>query len=62
MKEVICPRCGIKMEFIAEAESNGVEEKLLRYYYRCPACGSRLRSSEIVILRDTNSIILKIQK
>lgn len=50
------------MDFIAEAESDGVKERLIRYYYRCPACGSRLKSSEILIERDTSVVILKIQK
>ncbi|WP_236751876.1 hypothetical protein [Acidianus sp. HS-5] len=59
MKEVLCPKCGIRMEFMAETESNN-EGREVRYFYRCPACGTRISESTLKILRRDSSVIIKV--
>lgn len=61
MNEVICPRCGVKMEFISEAETTN-NRKVIRYFYRCPACGTKLTDSEIALERADNTVLIKIRK
>ncbi|WP_338600250.1 hypothetical protein V6M85_11595 [Sulfolobus tengchongensis] len=60
MNAVICPKCKIKMDFIAESESTDGTRKVIRYYYRCPVCGSRILDSSIETIKDTSSILIKI--
>ncbi|ACP38488.1 hypothetical protein LD85_1999 [Saccharolobus islandicus L.D.8.5] len=48
------------MDFIAESESTDGTKKVIRYYYRCPACGSRILDSNIETIKDTTNILIKI--
>lgn len=48
------------MEFISEAESSG-EKKTIRYFYRCPACGTKILDSQLTILRGQEKILIRIQ-
>ena len=52
MNKVTCPRCGVYMDLLAESESVS-GEKVIRYFYRCPACGYRLSASVIRVKRRT---------
>ena len=61
MKEVLCPKCGIRMEFMAETESN-TEGREVRYYYRCPACGTKINETILKILKRDSSVIIKVQQ
>ncbi|EZQ06893.1 MULTISPECIES: hypothetical protein [Acidianus] len=57
MKELLCPKCGVKMEFMAEAET-GNDGKTIKYFYRCPACGTKIIGSTIEIKKGENSSVL----
>ncbi|MGC9106048.1 MAG: hypothetical protein ACP5HQ_06465 [Thermoprotei archaeon] len=57
MNKVACPRCGVYMDLLAESE-NASGEKVIRYFYKCPACGYRLPSSTIRIRKQNDSEIL----
>lgn len=59
MKEVPCPKCGVRMDFMAETESNG-NKKEIKYYYRCPACGTKVSASVIEITKKNNNIVIRI--
>ncbi|AWR97699.1 hypothetical protein DFR86_09160 [Acidianus sulfidivorans JP7] len=59
MKDILCPKCGIRMEFMAESESSG-NKKEVRYFYRCPACGTRIIGSTMEITKKDNDIVIKI--
>ncbi|MDT7861416.1 MAG: hypothetical protein RRA45_04290 [Saccharolobus sp.] len=60
MNTVTCPKCKIKMDFIAESESTDGVKKIIRYYYRCPVCGTRILDSNIEAIRDMSRILIKI--
>lgn len=60
MNIMICPKCRIRMDFIAESESSDGVSKIVRYYYRCPVCGNRILDSNIEVIRDTTNILIKI--
>lgn len=49
------------MEFISEAETTN-NRKVIRYFYRCPACGTKLTDSEIALERADNTVLIKIRK
>jgi DNA-directed RNA polymerase subunit RPC12/RpoP len=59
MKEVLCPKCGIRMEFMAETESNS-DGREVRYFYRCPACGTKINESIMKILKKDSAVIIKV--
>jgi len=59
MKDVLCPKCGIRMEFMAEAEVSGSNKKV-RYFYRCPACGTRIAESEMTIEKKDGYVTIKV--
>ncbi len=59
MKNVLCPKCGIRMDFMAEAEVNG-NNKRIRYFYRCPACGTKISESELAIERKDGSLTIRV--
>ncbi len=61
VNKVPCPKCGIFMDLLVESENVG-NEKVVRYYYRCPACGFRLTLSTIRIVRKDSEIALAIEK
>ncbi|AWS00066.1 hypothetical protein [Metallosphaera hakonensis] len=61
MNDVICPRCGVKMEFISEAETTN-QRKTIRYFYRCPACGMKIADSQIALEKTENELIIRVQK
>ena len=61
MNRVPCPKCGIFMDLLVESESLG-NEKVIRYYYRCPACGFRLPLSVVKVRRSDSEITLAIEK
>ncbi|MEL9970417.1 MAG: hypothetical protein QXR57_06415 [Metallosphaera sp.] len=61
MNDVICPRCGVKMEFISEAEVTN-NKKVIRYFYRCPACGTKITDSQIALERNEKELVIKIRK
>ena len=51
------------MDFIGEAENNSDGKKVIRYFYRCPACGTRINDEEIVIIReDSKGVIINISQ
>ncbi|QIW24260.1 hypothetical protein EWF20_08960 [Sulfolobus sp. S-194] len=60
--ELLCPKCNIKMDFIAEAENSSDGNKIVRYFYRCPACGTRLNDEIINIKKENDSMIIKISQ
>jgi DNA-directed RNA polymerase subunit RPC12/RpoP len=59
MKEVDCPRCRIKMEFLVEAEL-GQASKTIKYFYKCPACGTRILDQEVRTRRDNDKVVIDI--
>ncbi|MBW9140996.1 MAG: hypothetical protein K1T65_04745 [Candidatus Aramenus sp.] len=59
MKNVLCPKCGIRMDFMAEAEVSGNSKKI-KYFYRCPACGTKISEYEIAIERKDGSLTIKV--
>ncbi len=59
MDEVDCPRCRVKMEFLVEAEL-GDSSKTIKYYYKCPACGTRLLDQEVRTRKDDKGVIIEI--
>lgn len=59
MKEILCPKCGVRMEFMAESESNG-NKKEVKYYYRCPACGIKITETTMEITKRDDKIIIKV--
>jgi C4-type Zn-finger protein len=61
MNKVTCPRCGVYMDLLAESESMS-GEKVIRYFYRCPACGYRLSASVIKVKKEDDSVVLSIAK
>ncbi len=60
MNAVTCPKCRIKMDFIAESESSDGIKRIIKYYYRCPACGVRILDTSIETIKDTSNILIKI--
>ncbi|MFP3226124.1 MAG: hypothetical protein RXQ80_04255 [Sulfolobaceae archaeon] len=63
MKELLCPKCNIRMDFIIEAENNSDGEKIVRYFYRCPACGTRINDEIISIKKEEKGdVIIKISQ
>jgi len=60
MKKISCPKCGIIMDFLVESESNEANIRRIKYYYRCPACGTKINDSQIHILKQDNFISIKI--
>lgn len=51
------------MDFIGEAENSSDGKKVVRYFYRCPACGTRINDEEIVITKDsTQGVIISISQ
>ncbi len=50
--EVVCPRCGTRMEYRVEIEFGENGAKRIRYYYRCPRCGYRENDLVLMIRRD----------
>lgn len=59
MKEVLCPKCGVRMEFMAETESNG-NKKEIKYYYRCPACTTKITGSTMEIIKRDGNIVIRV--
>ncbi|MCY0850026.1 hypothetical protein [Sulfuracidifex metallicus] len=59
MNEVDCPRCRIKMEFLVEAEL-GQASKIIKYFYKCPACGTRILDQEVRTRRDNDKVVIDI--
>ena len=49
------------MDLLAESESVS-GEKVIRYFYRCPACGYRLSVSVIKVKKENYSVVLSISK
>lgn len=63
MKELLCPKCNIRMDFIGEAENTSDGKKVVRYFYRCPACGTRINDEEIVISKnERNGVTISISQ
>jgi C4-type Zn-finger protein len=62
MKKINCPKCGVNMDFVAESESSSSFTRIVRYYYRCPACGSKINDSNIIINKESEGIIIRIQQ
>ena len=60
--ELLCPKCNIRMDFIAEAENNADGTKVVRYFYRCPACGTRINDELISIKKENESVLIKISQ
>jgi len=50
------------MDFIAEAENNADGTKIVRYYYRCPVCGTRINDELIIIKNENGSVVIKISQ
>lgn len=50
------------MDFVAESESSSSFTRIVRYYYRCPACGSKINDSNIIINKESEGIIIRIQQ
>ncbi|MEM1625701.1 MAG: hypothetical protein QXV69_00145 [Sulfolobaceae archaeon] len=60
MKKINCPKCGIVMDFLVESESNDAYTRRIRYYYRCPICGTKINDTQIQILKQNEYITIKI--
>ncbi|GAB6147723.1 TFIIB-type zinc ribbon-containing protein [Stetteria hydrogenophila] len=56
-KQVLCPRCGIPMDYVMESEIVGSEKRLIRYH-QCPACRAKLLDEKIVIRANGSKIIV----
>ncbi len=60
--EVVCYKCGTKMEHWAEVEHNGAISRK-HYYYKCPRCGYRLGDLTIKIeRREDRGIVLSLEE
>ncbi|MET1102124.1 MAG: hypothetical protein ABWW69_06605 [Pyrodictiaceae archaeon] len=58
-RRVVCPRCGITMEYRVEVEiGDGVERKI-HYYYRCPRCSYKLVDVNLRLRRNNGKIVLE---
>jgi len=44
---------------MAETESNS-EGREVRYFYRCPACGTKINESIMKILKKDSAVIIKV--
>ena len=58
--EVVCPRCGTRMEYRVEVElGNGVQRKST-YYYRCPRCGYRILDLVVTVRRSDGRVRIEV--
>ncbi|AAY80799.1 hypothetical protein [Sulfolobus acidocaldarius] len=46
------------MDFIVEAENTSDGKRLIRYFYRCPACGTRINDELITVSKSENNELL----
>lgn len=59
-REVVCPRCGTRMEYRVEVElGNGIQRRST-YYYRCPRCGYRILDLVVTVKRDNGRVRVEI--
>lgn len=59
---LLCPRCGTNLEYMAEAEATGNGSKTITYFYRCPRCGYRLDDELLIVRKTSSSIIVRVIK
>ncbi|BCU68439.1 hypothetical protein HS7_18760 [Sulfolobales archaeon HS-7] len=59
MKEPLCPRCKIRTDLIKESETLSSGEKVVRYFYKCPVCGTRINISNLLLKHDKDSIVIE---
>ncbi len=59
---LICPRCGINLEYMAETENTSDGLKRITYFYRCPRCGYRVDDEVLLLEHNANSLKIRVVK
>ena len=59
---LICPRCGINLEYMAETENMSDGIRKITYFYRCPRCGYRIDDEVLFLEHNANSLKIKVVK
>ncbi len=62
MTEVVCPKCGTRMEYRVEVELGDGAYRRAVYYYRCPRCGYRAQDLVMVVKRNNGKLVVEVEE